>query len=602
MTMQKTIVFKNKSCDNNERKKEWPRCKLMRVIIQKFFQSANNKRIIIIAILVFSLIQLAFSIQLLASTFNYDRIYRGIYVKDIYVSGLTTDQAVKLVKDTYEPRLKSMRINLKTGELSEKVEPISLVNSLNVEKSVESAFNEGRTGNLISRLFEIASISIKGKSVQLNYDYDEEKLQQIIGRYVSRINKKLEQNTYKILEDKIVINIGKSGQYIDEAKLRNQIIESVENMESVELDIPIVVMQPDPLSIDNLHTQIFSQEKDAAIKVKNHKVTIVPSVLGRDFDIQYAKNLLENKKNQEGSSFEIPLKITYPKKVEQDLKDSLFKDELSSFSTKYNKWDKDRSNNVVLAASKINGVVLGPGDVFSYNQIVGQRTVEQGFKKAHVYMGGKIVDGLGGGICQVSTTLYNTVLFANLEVVERRNHNMLVGYVPPGRDATVSYGSIDFKFKNNYKAPIKILSAASEGKISIKIMGTNEYPGRKIELETEILSSSYLPEKIIDDPTKLVGYYEVVQKSMRACKANTYKIIKQDGKMVSRKLISTNKYNPLQKTIIRGTKKKTVENQKPKPKAAPTPIPKTQTEVESQTEPATGPDPGIPFDDISNGV
>lgn len=570
----------------------------MKVILQRFFQSVNNKRIIIIAVLVFAVVQLALSIQLLASTLSYDKIYKGIYVKDVYVSGMTVDQAAKLVKETYEPRLESMKISLKSGGASQKISCLKLVDSINVQKSVDEAYNEGREGNAVERLAEIADISTKGKTVDLDYNFNEAKIQQIIGKFSEKLNNKLEQSTYKILEDKIIINTGKKGQKIDEAKLRSLLMKRIQTLESGGVEIPVIIEEPNSIDIDVLYKQVFCEAKDASTIVKNYKLTFEPAVIGRDFDVGYARNLYEQKKGKEGSSFEIPLKITYPKKYEQELKASLFADELSNFTTKYSKWEKDRSDNVALAASKINGVVLGPEDVFSYNAVVGKRTAEEGFKKAHVYAGGKIVDGLGGGICQVSTTLYNAVLFADLTVVERRNHNMLVGYVPPGRDATVSYGSIDFKFKNNYKNPIKIISAANEGILNIRILGIKEKPGKKVELETEILKSYYLPEKIIKDPNKPVGYSKVEQKGIRACQANTYKIIKQDGKVVSKTLVSTNKYNPLQKIIIKGTKEATkpVQNQNPKPL-------ETQTQpLPEETVPAVGPEPGIPFDNGDGGV
>ncbi|MGE5472749.1 MAG: VanW family protein [Ignavibacteriales bacterium] len=570
----------------------------MKVILQRFFQSVNNKRIIIIALLVFAIVQLALSIQLLASTLSYDKIYKGVYVQDVYVSGMTADQAAKLVKQTYEPRLKTLKIDLKNGDTYHKISASKIVDSINIQKSVDAAFDQGREGNAIERLLGIADVSMKGKTVDLDYNYNEARFQQIIGKFSEKLNNKLEPNTYKVLENKIEINIGKKGQKIDEAKLRSQLMEKIQKLESGEVEIPVVIEEPEDIDIDFLHKQVFSEVKDASAEVKNYKLTFQPAVLGRDFDIEYAKKLYEEKKNQEGSSFEIPLKITYPKTYEQELKEALFKDELSNFTTKYSKWEKDRSNNVALAASKINGVIIGPGEVFSYNNIVGERTVEEGFKKAHVYVGGKIVDGLGGGICQVSTTLYNTVLFAGLEVVSRRNHNMLVGYVPPGRDATVSYGSIDFKFKNNYKTPIKIVSSAKEGVLNIRILGINEFPGRKIELETKILKSYYLPEKVIEDPSKPVGYSKVEQKEIRACKASTYKIIKQDGKVVSRTIISTNSYNPLQKIVIKGTKsKKPVQKEEPKIEETT----ETNTSPE-ETLPTNGPDPGIPFDNGDSGV
>ena len=123
-----------------------------------------------------------------------------------------------------------------------------------------------------------------------------------------------------------------------------------------------------------------------------------------------------------------------------------------------------------------------PGEEFSYNQSVGRRTTSAGFREAGAYSGGKVVNSVGGGICQVSSTLYNVVLRANLEVTDRSNHMFAVGYVPIGTDATVSWGAPDFKFKNNRTYPIKIVASTSKRNVYIKIMGLKEENDYEVQI------------------------------------------------------------------------------------------------------------------------
>lgn len=531
----------------------------MNVRLELFLHTFKHKRLVVTSILVFVIIQFILSVQLVASTLNYDRIYKGVYINDIDVSGMTQDQAKELVKETYEPRFKKMKIVIKGGGEELRVSAESVLSSMNIEDTVQEAFDQGRKGGFLARLAGIVRNSVKGKNLDLEYEFDDARLQQIVGKFLPKVKKDMVQTTYQVYEDRIVIYLGRSGEDIDEGRLRRELMERIETAIPEELELPIMISNPDPIDLDKLHKEIFTEAKDATFAVNGYNGDIIPHVIGRDFDVESAKDLLKNK--EEGSIVQIPLKLTYPEVYEQELKDAIFKDTLSSFSTRYNQGYRDRSENIRVAASKINGIVLGLGQVFSYNEVVGERTIARGFKEAHVYSGGRVVDGVGGGICQVSTTLYNAVLYADLEVVERKNHNMLVSYVPPGLDATVAYGSIDFKFKNSTSNPIKIITSAGSGTLKIEIKGTNPNPSRKVELKSEVLSSYYLKEKVIEDPTQPVGYSKVVQSGMKGCKANTYKIIKENGKEISRKLISTNRYNAMQRIVKKGTKPKTVPAQ-----------------------------------------
>ena len=196
-----------------------------------------------------------------------------------------------------------------------------------------------------------------------------------------------------------------------------------------------------------------------------------------------------------------------------------FPDLLSSYSTKYAASNRDRTTNLILAANKINGTVLMPGETFSYNKVVGARTIAAGYKEAPIYVNGEVVDGLGGGICQITSTLYNAVVYANLEVTERSNHQFVPSYVTASRDATVVYGAIDFQFKNNRNYPIKIVCSVSGGIAQFQIFGLKQDD----DYEVQIVS------------------YETGRTST-AIYSEAYKILKRDGKEVSRELMSKDTY------------------------------------------------------------
>ena len=156
---------------------------------------------------------------------------------------------------------------------------------------------------------------------------------------------------------------------------------------------------------------------------------------------------------------------------------------LAEYTTYYSTSDKTRSTNILNAVKKINNAVLPSGAIFSFNQNVGKRTATAGFKEAHVIVGDELVDGLGGGICQVSSTIFEAVLRADLQIVERANHSLKIGYVPMGGDATVDWGGIDFQFKNNKSCPLRIQLEANGGALTCKIYSSEEIKLGKVEIK-----------------------------------------------------------------------------------------------------------------------
>lgn len=185
---------------------------------------------------------------------------------------------------------------------------------------------------------------------------------------------------------------------------------------------------------------------------------------------------------------------------------------ISEYQTRYNEQNINRTTNIKIATDKINGTVIYPGEIFSFNETVGNRTNDAGFKPATVYQAGKISEGIGGGICQVSTTLYNATMYANLMVIERKSHLFLPSYILGGRDATVADEYIDFKFKNTRKTPVKIVASANNGELEVKIYGIRQ--GEELDVDIQSINKDIIPYSIIyekDDNMKL-GEEIVIQR------------------------------------------------------------------------------------------
>ena len=249
------------------------------------------------------------------------------------------------------------------------------------------------------------------------------------------------------------------------------------------------------------------------------------SAVGIDFDVEAAQKLWNDA--APGDTVTVPLTVTKPKHSSEELNKMLFRDKLGAQTTVYRSSAAGRATNVELSAAKINGVVLNPGEVFDYNAVVGKRTAEAGFKVAGAYAGGKVVQEVGGGICQTSSTLYCAALFANLEITQRDCHMFAVGYVPWGMDATVSWGGPEFRFKNNRDYPIKIVAKTENRELTIEIWGT-DVDGSYVEMTNSVSTvySSKYPSVAVG--TKAITYRNVYDK---------------DGKLLSRTKEDVSVYN-----------------------------------------------------------
>lgn len=234
---------------------------------------------------------------------------------------------------------------------------------------------------------------------------------------------------------------------------------------------------------------------------------------------------------------------------------SSIKTKVSSFSTNYSTSSYERSCNIALATATINDTILMPGDSFSFNGVVGERTTAKGYKIAGVIIGNKVDSGIGGGICQVSSTLYNAVLRADLKVTERTHHTFPSSYVPMGMDATVDYGNLDFKFKNSLDYPIYIQAYTESKNIYFNIYSDPSLTDKTYKITNDVYAT--IPSKIqyIDDPTLTSGETQEIQPSHTGYKVKVYRDTYENGTAVKHEVISDDTYKAVDAQIKRGTKK-----------------------------------------------
>ncbi len=255
--------------------------------------------------------------------------------------------------------------------------------------------------------------------------------------------------------------------------------------------------------------------------------------------------LVENHlRKREFGTIELQVDDLKPHIVYDEIKD--ISSVLSSFSTRFNTGDVNRSDNIRLACSRLDGRILLPGEEFSMNEALGPRTLENGYKEAPVLLKNELIPGTGGGVCQVSSTLYNTVLLAGLEVVERPHHSIPLYYISPGRDATINEDTIDFKFANNSDYPVCLHADVKGGTVKISMLGRQKTDGNTVKLVTETLAEyPHGKDEIILDDTLQHGEKVVERESVKGVRVVLYKETYHNGKLLKRERMTEDYYKPV---------------------------------------------------------
>ena len=523
------------------------------IIFKSNEDTRHKKRNIIficIALIIIFILLIVFSTIFAIMNINNTKIMNGVYIQGIDVSNLDKDEAKEKLTSIVEEHLSS-NITLIRGEYSTVISPSEFNVTFDISSAIDEAYSVGRSGNLFERNFTILNLLTSKASVGTSLSYDDDLLNSIISNLTPQLLDHVVDPDYYLEDSNLIIVSGNDGVIVNSDSLKEQILSALHDMYSndVCIEIPVISKAAEGIDIDAAYASIYKDPIDAYYTIDPY--VVYPSANGLDFGIslEEAKEMLAEKQD----TYTIPLKTLYPNVTTSQIGIEAFPDLLSEFTTTYSTSNSGRATNLHLAAEKVNGTVVMPGETFSYNKTVGQRTIAAGFKAAAAYSGGKVVQEVGGGICQISTTLYNAVLLANLEITERYNHGFEPSYVKPGMDATVSWGGPDFKFTNNRDYPIKIVSYANNGIANFKIYGLKRDTDYKVVIDSYITSTIYYTTTYQKDSSLPSGTSKVIQSGSNGCKSVTYKsLYDSDGNLVSKECISRDTYNPHNKIVAVG--------------------------------------------------
>ena len=514
---------------------------------------------IIISIVIVAIIALVFSTVFALTNINNEKIISGVTIKGIEVSGLTKEEAIAKLETTYAQKMEN-NIMLQYEDFESELNPTLMEVKYDIEKAVNEAYSLGRDGNIFINNFNIVGTLIGKRDIDVDMTMNEETTKQTINDIGTNLPGILIESSYSVEEDELIITRGKEGVVINTDTLLSQVKDMLNDIHETEnvIQIPVETKTPQEIDIDKIHSEVYQEPQDAYYT--KEPFTVYPEVEGIDFDVEKAKEIISAEVKDE---YVIELIITKPKVTLEDIGTEAFPDRLSTFSTRYDASDKDRTTNLVIACRKLNGTVIMPGETFSYNKALGPRTYAAGYRNGKIYENGQVVDGLGGGICQISSTLYNAALMSDMEIVERRNHQFVTSYVDKGRDATVVYGLTDFRFKNTRTYPVRLVASATGGVATVSVYGIKEADREyTYSFRTDVISTIPYTTKYVEDSSVAAGKEVVTQKGTNGLVCKTYMTKMLNGKVVSTKLLSTDTYSAMQRIVKRGTST-TTSNQSP---------------------------------------
>lgn len=519
---------------------------------QILYSKKSNKKPILITLAIILIIFVLFlCVGFALINLSNDKILNGVVVSNVNLSNMTKDEAIEAVGKVYDEK-DNRTIVLKYDDLSVTVamEDIGFEHT-SVNELVEQAYSYGRDSNIFKNNFTILKSYMSAEN-KINADekIDTVKLEEEINEFIGESAVFASDDSYEVSGDKLLITRGVEGKKIDFESLKVKILETIEAREML-VEIPVQISAPKALNIDEVYAKVHTAPENASY-TKGPVFEIVKEKNGLDFDKEDAKTKYMSL--NAGETATIKLNVTEPEIKVEDLGDVLFENLIATHTSTYDTSDKNRVTNLEVAAKRCNDTILYPGDEFSYNKALGHRTTANGFKMGNSFAGGRVVQTVGGGICQVSSTLYNAVLKAGLTITDRTAHGMYVKYVQPSTDATVVDNAIDFKFRNDREYPVKIVATCKDGVVTTSVYGFKDANEPTIEIDVKILETIEPKTITQNDSSMKKGTTKVVQEPVNGYVSESYKVYYKNGNEISRELISKDKYIATDEIIKVGTK------------------------------------------------
>ena len=481
-----------------------------------------------------------------AFIYLYPYVFPGVTVGSIPVSGMDRSAAADKIEQQSADLYKDRDVSVTIYETTYDIPVEDVLEGVDGVQSAENAFAIGRTGNPFARMWDVIQAAAGRAEAQIAATVDEDGLTKTLEEIAAEALTEPIAPTWEIGTDTMTIYSGKPGVSFDTAAVEQALTEKIRLMDFEPYVVSVELSDAPAIDIDAIAAEVIGDAVSATVS-KEDGTTIIPEKLGVQFDIEEARSIIGDGSQE---SYEIPITTTEANVTAAELEEVLFRDTLASTSTSLDESNVPRTNNVRLAAAAINGTILNPGDEFSYNDVVGERTTERGYQSAGAYSGNEIIDEVGGGVCQPSSTLYMAVLRADLEVTQRVNHSFTVSYTPLGEDATVSWGGPDFCFRNNTAYPVKITAVQSGGQLTMTIVGTKT-SDKTVTTRTEVLET-YSPERIEKQDSSLkAGETRVDVSGITGYSTRTYKVITENGK-TTEVLANTSNYNKRDEVVSVG--------------------------------------------------
>lgn len=543
-----------------------------------------------------------------------NKIHRGVMVSGVDIGGMDKEEALsKVNKLAGVVEKKSIKLEYKSRVW--KVDPQDLKVHIDREKTVQNAFNIGRQGGIFKSIGDKMSLWFKPRDTRPILNYDKERFNLLINKVAKATNIPAEDAQIKIVDGRVAITSSKDGRQVNKKSLINKLRVAMVSQDIYKVVLPIEVLRPDiiednlhgakktvaemvkyPITLkyrestwevsvqqiadwvdfvktrqgthwslnvvfdkdginkylEDITKGIVIEPKDAQFNITDDKVTIIPSSDGMKVNLEKAYNdILDASKDSDKREVLLSMIAAKAKLSTEDANKMNIKEKVSSFTTFYNPAQASRVHNIQLLGGTLDGSIVAPNEVFSFNGTIGPRTAEKGYQEAPAILNGKLVPSLGGGVCQVGTTMFNTIFFGGYEVVERHNHSFYISHYPLGRDATVSWGGPDLKFKNDTPAYVLIKVKTTASSITVSFYSTNQ--NVKVDYTTEGPTNfKDVSPQIIEDPAMPKGVSKQEDEGFSGRDVIVYRTVYRNGAEV-RKDRFFSRYVPKKAVIRVGT-------------------------------------------------
>lgn len=472
-------------------------------------------------------------VVLLVTTLSYDRVYDGIYLNQKDVSGMSREELRQMLStQSNESGSQATIYFTYNGENIGSLPVSDLQVNYNVDAIIDALYKPGHEGSMFERLSDILKISNQKLYVDVfassaensMAQYDETNLKVKVNEIASMVTSDTIQHNITQVDGGLRIIAGRSGVTVDKEVLTQKVLDAAAGMANasyIELSEFSTVVKPQTFDVQKIYDTYNVPAKNAKYvrsgTVTNGTVSIQPESNGQSVEISDLVRVSQTIETSPDQVYTVPVTPVAPTVMASDLAEPVFTENLGSKTTKFSGSSSARRTNIQLATSTVNGYILLPGETFSFNDFVGDTTVDKGYAVGIGYQDGEQVETAGGGVCQVTSTLYNAALNAGIEITERFCHSMPVSYVPRGMDAAVSYGAKNLKITNNLNVPIKIVGTTTNSSVTFSIMGVNQNKGTKYTY-----SVSLLREYTGEDGNKY-------------CQYQTYRTVTVNGKVTEDK-------------------------------------------------------------------